>query len=476
MFQITEQAPERTGESWLLEPMVELAGLLGQQTSSTWLHSGRVARYALAFGRLAGLDRTAMMALHCAAMLHDVGKTALPAHLLNKASKLTRDEWYDITKHPMASSLMLKARRLPVRVISIAQAHHEWYDGTGYPLGLQGEAIPPGARILSLADAYYAMSSDRPYRAALRPEEIAREIEGNAGRQFDPRLMGKLLPHIGAELGQPASPRVMRVISDDEMLCLQLWFAAFPLGWEMEVWPGAWAAKCPPDLARHAQPTGGAADLTVIDGRSLRRAPAGTAEQLREPLLWIDPIDDAEPAVYRPLDLDALLGYLDPDPPPRREHGTMARPVKVLIADPYRLFRQALRLCLDERSEVEVVAEVESPSEYRRAQAKIDFEVAIVASDLLEGTHSTVPLSDNDFRLLPGEAGGNSSDALDIARPTIVLVADEDVDSMAPLPTNGLQNISQRVHIHRGAPAEVLIDAIQALSRGQGSGIRSQRS
>src|SRR5688572_8375629 len=155
----------------------------------TWSHLGRVARCSLVFGREIGLRGTSLLTLHCAAMLHDVGKLAVPPNLLDKSTPLERDEWYAITKHPVASSKMLRAQNLRVEVVSAAQSHHEWYNGKGYPLGLAGEAIPLAARVVSLADAYDAMSSDRPYRAALTPSQIRNEIKKGAGVQFDPGLV-----------------------------------------------------------------------------------------------------------------------------------------------------------------------------------------------------------------------------------------------------------------------------------------------
>src|SRR4051812_38121596 len=103
MLQRTEHAPQGGKERWLLGPMVELAGLLREQTTRTWLHSGRVARYAVAMGRKLGFDRPTMLALHCAALLRDIGEIAIPASLINKSTTLSRDEWYAITKHSMAS-------------------------------------------------------------------------------------------------------------------------------------------------------------------------------------------------------------------------------------------------------------------------------------------------------------------------------------------------------------------------------------
>jgi hypothetical protein len=187
--------------------------------------------------------------------------------------------------------------------------------------------------------------------------------------------------------------------------------------------------------------------------------------------LWIDPIDNVGPAIHRPLDLEALLEYLDFDSRSKQEREAGVKRIRVLIADPYQLFRQALRRCLDETPEVEVVAEVGSPAEYRNAQANVDFQVAIVASDLLEGTNSTAPLRDDDYRLADGslhEAGE--------PRLTIVLVTDEDLPGTGdrragtgtrPYPQSPpTATAPRRLYIPRGAPAEALVNALRILDFG----------
>src|SRR5438105_7298966 len=153
MLGATEPLQDGDERRWLIEPMLEVTSELYARSAWTWKHLGRVARYAVAFGRHLGLDEEAMMTLQCAAILHDIGKLTVPNELLDKSTPLTRDEWYTITKHPMASSKILKGNALPTSVVSAAQSHHEWYDGSGYPLGLAGEGIPLAARILSIADA-----------------------------------------------------------------------------------------------------------------------------------------------------------------------------------------------------------------------------------------------------------------------------------------------------------------------------------
>jgi len=159
--------------------------------------------------------------------------------------------------------------------------------------------------------------------------------------------------------------------------------------------------------------------------------------------------------------LDSLVDYFDLDAGAVNGRSIQAGKIKVLIADPFLLFRQVLARCLKERADVEVVAAVKSPTEYRKAQASLDYHVAIVASELFEGTHSTAPLGNDDFRLHGSEAGGAS-------RPVITLVADEDIDAIpgqhpdgtgtgraAPTPGN--------IRIHRGSTVETLVEAMKSL-------------
>jgi len=172
-----------------------------------------------------------------------------------------------------------------------------------------------------------------------------------------------------------------------------------------------------------------------------------------------------EPALHTPLDLRDLLAALHRTTREAWTRTSSAK-IKVLIADPYHLFRQVLRRCLDERDDVEVVAEVASPHAYRRALVEQAFDVAIVASDLMSGTHTTSPLKPGDLRLNQGEF---ITGHLRI-QPTIVLVADEDVDDYnvglydAPLTTNNLEESAINcVYVHRGAPAERLVEAMKSM-------------
>ncbi len=428
-----------------------------------------MARYSVAFGRRLGLDAQALMTLQCGAMLHDVGKLVVPNAILDKSSPLDRDEWHTITKHSMASGQMLKAHAIPLGVARVAQSHHEWYNGAGYPMGLEGDAIPIGARVLSLADAYDAMSSDRPYRHAMSTAEILAEIDRGTGTQFDPGLVLILKPLIEAGLEEVVPSRTMRVVSDDPALFRELWFAAYPWGWELVPWPGEWAGVCPLELRSGLEVAApdGPVDLTVIDCRSAHKLPAGVLEAAEGPVLWVDPAGGQAPSVRRPLDLQSLLSALQPGRDWALGRSKDADPVKVLVADPFKLFRQVLVRYLDHREDVQVVGAVDSPGAYRNALGGGGVDVAVVASDLVEGTRTARELRPGDT-LLAEQEGFSGEPA---AVPSVVLVADEDLDDPVHTGDVGPQSLwepglpvrARRVYIPRGAPAEILIAAIKAV-------------
>jgi hypothetical protein len=254
------------------------------------------------------------------------------------------------------------------------------------------------------------------------------------------------------------------VVSDDEELFRQMWFATYPLGWEMEVWPPAWAARCPGELLALRASDGAKAELTVVDGRSARRIPDERLADLAGNCLWIDPIENAGPSIFRPLDFAEILDFMDLALDDMVGLSRKEKPIRVLLADPFQLFRQVLRRCLDERPEVQVVAEVKSPKEYRAAVAAANFDIAVVASDLFQGTQSTAPLRADDWRL-----GADEIDSAAERYPTIVLVADEDLENAVTFTTQTgkLDGRASNAHIHRGAPVEVLIETMTELLKRQ---------
>lgn len=174
----------------------------------TYHHSERVAGYVRIIGRELGLSQDEIRNLHIGAVLHDIGKVRIPLEILTKEGSLSPQEWEEVKKHPQYGVEVLAPFFLPQPVIEIVLHHHERYDGTGYPAGLKGEEIPFLARITSVADAFDAMTVDRPYRRALSLPDALAELRRCAGSQFDPEVANRFARALeeGAhqKLGQPA--------------------------------------------------------------------------------------------------------------------------------------------------------------------------------------------------------------------------------------------------------------------------------
>ncbi len=152
-------------------------------------HLLRLQLYCNEIGRDLKLPPEQMEALRAAAILHDIGKLAVPEHILSKPGKLTREEFEKVKIHPSVGADILERVRFPYPVAGIVRAHHEKWNGGGYPGGLKGEAIPLGARILSVADCLDALISERPYHGAIPIEEAMNRLAAEAGLSFDPKVV-----------------------------------------------------------------------------------------------------------------------------------------------------------------------------------------------------------------------------------------------------------------------------------------------
>src|SRR4029077_17075911 len=152
-------------------------------------HLQRVRVYALEIAKELGLSESETEALRAAALLHDIGKLAVPEHIINKPGRLTQAEFEKMKVHPMVGAEILERVAFPYPVAPIVRSHHERWDGTGYPAGLKGEEIPIGARILAVVDCLDALASDRQYRPAMALGAAMAKVSEEAGSWFDPRVV-----------------------------------------------------------------------------------------------------------------------------------------------------------------------------------------------------------------------------------------------------------------------------------------------
>ena len=167
--------------------------LINVRDRYTYGHSERVAYYIKEFASHLGMEEELIRLLEYGSFLHDIGKLETPREILNKKGALTAEEWAVLRRHPQWGAEMLRPIGLLEPVIPMVLYHHENYDGTGYPEGLQGEDIPYFARILRIVDSFDAMQTFRPYHQPLPREEILLELEKGSGKEYDPQLVGSFM-------------------------------------------------------------------------------------------------------------------------------------------------------------------------------------------------------------------------------------------------------------------------------------------
>jgi diguanylate cyclase (GGDEF)-like protein/putative nucleotidyltransferase with HDIG domain len=172
-----------------LRTIEALALAIDAKDHTTHDHLERVEVYAVEIGKELGLSAREIEALQAAALLHDIGKLAVPEHIISKPGRLTPEEFEKMKIHPVVGAEILERVKFPYPVVPIVRAHHEKWDGTGYPDGLRGEQIPIGARILAAVDCFDALASDRQYRRALPLEEAMRVVVSETGKSYDPRVV-----------------------------------------------------------------------------------------------------------------------------------------------------------------------------------------------------------------------------------------------------------------------------------------------
>ncbi len=173
-----------------------LALAIDAKDRTTQRHIRRVQTYAVELGRVLGLSREELEALKAGSLLHDIGKLAVPEHILCKPGKLDRDEYEKMKIHPRIGAEILETVRFPFPLVDVVRSHHEKWDGSGYPDRLKGEEIPMGARILAVVDCFDALTSDRPYRRPLTKEEALEYLRSEIGTFYDERVVQALFDNL----------------------------------------------------------------------------------------------------------------------------------------------------------------------------------------------------------------------------------------------------------------------------------------
>jgi len=204
-----------------LHPAVLLLALVADDPHLS-IHSRRVRLLTHHLVRALHLAPDEAMPVELAALVHDIGKLAIPAEVLQKASCLTHEEFAHIKQHPAYGAVILRQMGMPSQVRRIVYHHHERWDGSGYPAGLRGETIPLGARIVTVADAFEAMTSHWPYQAPCTLTQALEELRRCAGTQFDPVLVEHFCASLDAGLPglSPFVPGRCAGTDEDEVLAV----------------------------------------------------------------------------------------------------------------------------------------------------------------------------------------------------------------------------------------------------------------
>jgi len=220
-----------------LRTIEALALAIEAKDHTTHDHLQRVRIYAIEVGKELNLTEEQIEALRAASLLHDIGKLAVPEHIINKPGKLTPEEFEKMKIHPIVGAEILERVNFPYPVVPIVRAHHEKYDGSGYPFGLKGEEIPVGARILACVDCLDALASDRQYRRALPLHEAMEEVVRQSGKSFDPKVV-EVLRRRYVELEQLAQQKAQLLVKRKLSTDLKITQGAAPAAGFAQLPPG----------------------------------------------------------------------------------------------------------------------------------------------------------------------------------------------------------------------------------------------
>lgn len=205
----------KTAEDLMLETVTSLAGALEAKDRYTRGHSQAVSNYAVALAHALKMNPAEVEEIRAAAFLHDIGKIGIPESILCKAGPLNEKEWEIMKQHPVigAQQIMYPVQTLRP-VIPAVECHHENWDGSGHPHGYKGEKIPLGARVISIVDAFHALTSDRAYRKALPVAEAKKILEAGAGTKWDPHLIEIFFRIL--TIASPKSPEAAEKVAEQD--------------------------------------------------------------------------------------------------------------------------------------------------------------------------------------------------------------------------------------------------------------------
>jgi diguanylate cyclase (GGDEF)-like protein len=211
--EIQREAEERMYRSKLLESKSLRASIISslkrtlfEKSHETEEHTNRLQRVALKIGHALGLSEGELNDLSLLSTLHDIGKIAIPEGIIAKPAQLSTEEWDLIWKHPEIGYRIAAATPELVPIAEAILAHHEWWDGTGYPRGLKGEEIPLLSRIISIVDAFDVMIFGRPYKEHITQEQALIELKKQGGIQFDPHLIEIFVRMEREDRSSPVAP------------------------------------------------------------------------------------------------------------------------------------------------------------------------------------------------------------------------------------------------------------------------------
>ncbi len=198
---LSPEIKEMAGSGLSAQILLALANTVDSRDVNNPGRSMRVAKYSIEIARRLGKSETEQQSIYYMGLVHDIGKLVIPEKILRKPDILTEDEAEIVRQHPIIGYEILRNISEMPGLATGARWHHERYDGTGYPDGLAGEEIPVEARIIGIADAYDAMTSERPYASVMPPAKIKNELDKNRGKQFDPVLVDVLIAMIDEDTG-----------------------------------------------------------------------------------------------------------------------------------------------------------------------------------------------------------------------------------------------------------------------------------